>query len=185
MNSCVVSITIFQGYPYGNAQETLNAGGTYTYSCQHGPSECAGNMYEACAIEHYGNNSATTGQPKWWPFFYCLEKSGQAGVASVAQNCATSTGLNWSTISTCAGSNPPQGSPTDGNPFMHTIAVSTNNLVPPHQWTPWVVVNGSPLSQTQINSSLINIICSKYTGTKPSCCPATEEHTNTTLSFRD
>lgn len=39
-----------QIFPYGNARQTLNADGTYTFACQHGPVECYGNLIEVCAI---------------------------------------------------------------------------------------------------------------------------------------
>jgi len=171
MNSCAISITEFQAYPYGNAKEVQNADKTWTYTCQHGVNECNGNMYEECAIEHYGNYTLATGKPVWWNYFYCLEKSGQAGTASVAQNCATTNGMDWNMITTCASSTPSKGSTDDGNPQMHRIAVDTETLSPPHQYTPWVVLNGKPLSQADYNLPLINLVCNAYTGVKPSCCP--------------
>lgn len=171
MNSCAASITVFRAFPYGNAKEVHNADGTWAYTCQHGVAECQGNMYEGCGIEHYGNNSKTAGEPTWWKYFYCLEKSGSAGTASVAQNCANNNNISWQTVSTCAGSTPAQGSSTDGNPNEHTYAVATESLSPPHQYTPWVVLNGKPLSSADYNLSLISLVCNAYTGTKPSCCP--------------
>jgi len=161
----------FMTYPYGSAQEK-QSGGQWVFTCQHGTSECAGNMYEACAIEH--NKTVVAGNPNWFPFFLCMEKSGNAGSASVAQNCAKNNGQDWNTISTCAGSNPPQGSSTDGNPLMHGIAVATQSLVPPHEWTPWVVMNGKPLSQAQLSESLTKLVCNAYTGTKPPACKGFE-----------
>jgi len=177
MNSCAINITIFTAWPYGNAKEVENADQTWTYTCQHGTAECNGNMWEDCAIEHYGNDSLTqAGRPMWWTYFYCMEKSGQAGTASVAQNCASSSGLDWTTISNCATtSNPAKGSTDDGNPNMHRTAVRTENLQPPHQYTPWVVLNGKPISSSDYNLPLINLVCNAYTGTKPSCCPKTED----------
>jgi len=157
-------------FPYGNANEVKNADGTWRFSCQHGTEECIGNMYEACAIEHY-NKSDATNVPVWWGFFYCLELSGNAGNTATASNCASKNGIDWSIIQTCAGPSPDQGSSTDGNPLMHSIAVATINLVPPHQWTPWVVLNGSPLSQAQLDMSLTTLVCNAYTGTdKPPAC---------------
>jgi len=165
-------IMIFRSFPYGNANEKQNADGTWAFTCQHGVDECYGNMYEACGMEHYGNDSKTTGVPTWWKYFYCLEYSQNAGVASVAQNCATGSGLDWNVISTCAGSNPAVGSADDGNPEMHRIAVATNSLVPPHTFTPWVVLNGKPLSSAQLDLSLNTLVCNAYTGTLPACCNA-------------
>jgi len=129
-------------------------------------------MYEACAIEH--NNSTDSKHiPTWWPFFYCMEKSGSAGEEATASQCAKNNGLDWTVISTCSGSNPAVGSPTDGNPLMHSIGVATSSLQPPHQWTPWVVVNGSPLTEAQLDLPLTPIVCAAYAktcSTVPSGC---------------
>jgi len=171
MTNGVAMIMRLTSYPYGNAQEKQQADGSWTFTCQHGNNECIGNMYEACAQEHYPSLNATTYVPAWWNFFYCLELSGSAGNLGTAQGCANKNGIDWNIISTCAGSNPAVGSSTDGNPLMHQIAVATNSLVPPHQWTPWVVVNGSPLNQAQLSMSLTPIVCKAYTGTdKPAAC---------------
>jgi interferon gamma-inducible protein 30 len=163
----------FQDFPYGNANEVKNADGTYTYSCQHGVNECIGNMYEACAMEHYPAYDPVTNIPQWWNFFYCMEKSGTPYQTSTASNCAASGGLDWNVITTCSTTtNPAQGSTTDGNPYMHQIALATNNLVPPHQWTPWVTINGVALNQAQLDMSLLSILCTNYWPSgKPSCCP--------------
>jgi len=119
-------------------------------------------MYEACAIEHYNTTDKSGMYPTWWPFFYCLEKSANAADVTVVSNCATANGLDWNIIKTCAGSAPAVGTTSDGNPLMHNIAVATNNLQPPHQWTPWVVVNGSPLSSAQLDLPLVPIVCNDY-----------------------
>jgi len=155
-------------YPYGNAQEH-QSGGEWVFSCQHGSAECAGNMYEACTIEH--NKTVVKGVPNWFPFFLCMEKSGNAGSASVAQRCAADNGQDWSVINKCSGTDPTKGSSDDGNPLMHSIAVATNSLIPPHEWTPWVVLNGKPLSQAQLSESLTKLVCNAYTGAdKPPAC---------------
>jgi len=155
------AIIDFRSFPYGNAKETQNADGTWTFTCQHGVNECIGNMYEACAIKYY-NTTDSKHVPTFWPFFYCMEKSGNAADTTVASGCAKNNGLDWTVITTCAGSNPAKGSNDDGNPLMHSLAVATDSLVPPHQFTPWVVVNGVPLSSSQINLPLTPIVCKDW-----------------------
>jgi len=148
-------------------------------------------MYEDCAIEH-NNSTAPSGMyPTWWPYFLCMEKSGTAGEASTASNCATTNGLDFNAIKTCAGDNPAVGSSTDGNPLMHQTAVATNNLIPPHQWTPWVVVNNTPLTESQLDLSLIPIVCSAFKTacagqTPPSACGTYDAEfvSNTTLCYK-
>jgi len=174
-DASISAIMDFYVWPYGNAQESKNADGSWKYTCQHGTPECIGNMWEVCAINHY-NTSTSANVPTWWPFFYCMEKDNKAGVESVAQSCASSNGLDWSVISTCTGPN------TDGNDYgypsnalMHDVAIQTNNLQPPHQWTPWVVLNGKPLSQAQLDMSLMTLVCQAYTGPTPAGCKKMSE----------
>lgn len=175
MLNSVGSIVDFEMWPYGNAQETQYNSTYWHFSCQHGTNECIGNMYEACAIEHY-NGTDSNSVPYWWPFVYCLEKSGNAGNLNTAQNCASQNKIDWSVISACAGPQPQYGSYDDGNPLMHGIAVDTKNLNPPHQFTPWVIINGVPLTSAQISMSLTRLVCNAYTGTPPAGCNSFKEH---------
>jgi len=171
-------------YPYGNANEKQASNGTWIFTCQHGNDECIGNMYEACAIE-YNNSTGSDNVPTWWPFFYCMEKSGKAADTTTASGCAKNNGLDWTVITTCAGSNPAVGSDTDGNPLMHKIAVETNSLVPPHQWTPWVVVDGTPLTSPQIDLPLTPIVCSAYQKKNPATCTLPSACNKIALDYKD
>lgn len=162
MLSSVSEIVDFNLYPYGNARMTQNADGTWKFSCQHGVSECTANMYQACAMDQDPDPSS------WWPMVICMEKS--RNPVSAAQNCATNAGLNWEAILECAGDDPSQGSAEIGNPLMHGIGQATADLVPAHQWTPWVVMNGKPLSSSQLDKPLKDLVCGAYTGTKPAGC---------------
>eukprot|EP00808_Paulinella_micropora_P028858 g32536.t1 len=127
--------------------------------------------YEACAIGHY-NKINSSGIPYWFPFILCLEQSTTPGVSTVAQKCAASNGIDWKVIDACAGDTPQYGVDGDGNKLMHSFAQKTNNLDPPHQFTPWVVLNGSPLTQTQLELPLTAIVCKAYAGDKPAGCPS-------------
>lgn len=117
-------------------------------------------MIEACAIKYHNATS------DWFPFVNCIENSTEAP-GDVAAGCAKQVG--WtdydSSIMTCV-----KG--PEGNALMHQIALATKNLEPPHQWTPWVVVNGKPLTQGQLQQSLIHVVCNAYQGTKPPGCTA-------------
>jgi len=183
INTCGSIMDVYS-WPYGNANEVKTADGTWKFTCQHGSAECAGNMYEACGIEH-NNKTNTDGTPVWWKYFYCLEKSGNAGSATVAQNCANNNGLDWSVISTCAGSDPTVGSSTDGNPLMHNIALWTNALNPPHQWTPWVILDGTPLTQAQLDLPLLNLVCNEYTAKTKQTAKCCGGLTSNLISKRD
>lgn len=163
-------------FPYGNAR--TSGTGPWSFSCQHGKNECIGNMYQACAMEH-NNGTSAAGVPNWWPFVYCMENSRDP--VSSASKCASDNNVDWSAITTCAGSDPASGSADDGNALMHSIGEATNNLQPPHQWTPWVVLNGKPLSSAELDLPLYKLICKAYQGTLPSGCSKMAEK----LDFRE
>ena len=52
--------------PYGNAKRT-KVGDTWKFTCQHGVSECQGNMIATCAIKNFDF------YPQALPFIICLE----------------------------------------------------------------------------------------------------------------
>ena len=39
-------------YPYGNANQTQNPDGSWSFSCQHARKECLGNKLEVCVMKH-------------------------------------------------------------------------------------------------------------------------------------
>ena len=46
------------------------------------------------------------------------------------------------------------------------MALATEKLNPPHQYVPWIVVNGahSSSSENAIQNNMVNYVCSIYTG---------------------
>lgn len=151
--------------PYGNAKETESADGTYEYECQHGHSECVFNTIEACALTKI-QCSITA-----FHFIDCIERSDESrdpdqDYTKVAMACAKLTELSDSTmdaIQSCA-----IGS--EGNALEHEAAVLTDALDPPHQFVPYVVVNGehSDDVQNSISESLFDYVCNAYLGTNKS-----------------
>jgi interferon gamma-inducible protein 30 len=103
-------------------------------------------------------------QSDWWNMIACME-AGDA--VAVAPSCASKFGLNYASINACTSSQ-------EGAAFMTKIGQVTNALQPPHQWTPWVVINDKPLTSAQLGQSLIRLVCAQYTGTKPAACNAPE-----------
>lgn len=52
---------------YGNARQTQLADGSWSFSCQHGSSECYGNLMETCG------QSKLAGEREKLEFVFCLE----------------------------------------------------------------------------------------------------------------
>ena len=159
----------FDYIPFGNAKEITNDNGTYSFVCQHGTEECSGNMFEACAIEHNNATFIAGHIPIWWSFVSCLESQRNPGSAGAAKRCAKMGSVEWDVIKKCAGTDTTQGSTTDGNLIMHALAQETLDLDPPHQWTPWIVLNGVPLTQDELDLQLKDLVCKAYQGSYSGC----------------
>ncbi|NXD67791.1 GILT reductase, partial [Eolophus roseicapillus] len=142
-----LSITLV---PYGNAQER-NESGKWEFQCQHGPEECLGNMIETCLM-HEAKNFST-----YFPVIFCLESG--SSVTKNLEACLQvyAPQLDGARIAACV-----QGD--TGAALMHRNAQRTEALDPPHQYVPWVVVNGKHTDelQAQAEASLLGLICRLY-----------------------
>ncbi|NXA12988.1 GILT reductase, partial [Sapayoa aenigma] len=173
--------------PYGNAQER-NVSGKWSFQCQHGPEECLGNMIEACLM-HEAKNFST-----YFPVIFCMESGSSVTknleavctplhaspwgcpCAPRAHHMDISVPLTslcvpspWQClqvyapeldrdrIASCV-----QGD--TGVALMHHNAQLTNTLDPPHQYVPWIVINGKHTDelQAQAEASLLGLVCHLY-----------------------
>jgi interferon gamma-inducible protein 30 len=167
--------------PYGNAQETKTDSGSYEFECQHGPSECVYNTIETCALAKIDDPLMA------FQFIDCIERSDesrdpQQDYYKVAIACCELTKLPDSTIAKmeeCAVG-------MEGIQLEHEAAAKTDALEPPHQFVPYVVVNGvhSDDVQNAISDSLFDYVCGAYLGANKSpACPE-ERATNSSLLLR-
>ncbi|XP_064031312.1 gamma-interferon-inducible lysosomal thiol reductase [Pogoniulus pusillus] len=150
-----LSITLV---PYGNAQER-NVSGKWQFLCQHGPEECLGNMIETCLMHEAKNFSS------YFPVIFCLESG--SSITKNLEACLQvyAPQLDGGRIAACV-----QGDA--GAALMHHNAQLTQALDPPHQYVPWVVINGKHTEelQEQAQASLLGLICRLYQGEKPKAC---------------
>merc|ERR1719510_2474148 len=79
--------------PYGNAQQTPN-GDSWDFTCQHGPSECKGNMQQACILKYVPD------QDQFIPAIHCIEQSGDITSESNIAQCLRRNGAAEETINT-------------------------------------------------------------------------------------
>ncbi|NXR12774.1 GILT reductase, partial [Semnornis frantzii] len=132
------------------AQER-NVSGKWQFQCQHGPEECLGNMIETCLMHEAKNFSS------YFPVIFCLESG--SSVTKNLEACLQvyAPQLDLGRIAACV-----QGDM--GAALMHHNAQLTQALDPPHQYVPWVVINGKHTDelQEQAQTSLLGLICRLY-----------------------
>jgi interferon gamma-inducible protein 30 len=153
--------------PYGNAQEKDTESGGYEFECQHGPSECVYNTIEVCAL-------AKIECPKMaFQYIDCIERSDESrdpeqDYYKVAMTCCKLVNIPEDTVSQmeeCAVG-------AEGIQLEHEAALKTKALDPPHEYVPYVVVNGEHEDNVEnaISKSLWDYICRSYLG--PNKSPA-------------
>ena len=151
----IMNLTIV---PYGNAHET-KVGDKWKFSCQHGQEECYGNLIESCAIHFYPNTSIH------FPFIHCIEMQ-NTNPRESAPECAKKFDMDYGQIKSCADG-------ALGNSLEHEMALKTDALQPPHEYVPWVTLNGVHTKEIQSEAELglEGLICKMYHGTpKPEAC---------------
>ncbi|XP_076601276.1 gamma-interferon-inducible lysosomal thiol reductase [Chaetodon auriga] len=147
--------------PYGNAEEKPD-GQKYIFECQHGEQECLGNMIETCLL----NMTEMA-----FPIIFCMESS--SDVIKAAKPCLElySPELAWDTVMSCVKGDL-------GNQLMHQNALETKGLNPPHQYVPWITINGEHTDdlEEKAMASLFNLVCSLYKGAKVPACGGGQGH---------
>lgn len=141
--------------PYGNAQETP-VGDQWNFTCQHGPQECWGNLLESCTL-HFEKF------PTAFEIIHCAEVS--LYPIDAYQKCVTDFGGDYDQIHDCA-----KGSL--GNKLEHEMALKTEALDPPHNYVPWVTVNGVHTEDMEkaAEKNLLSLVCTTYQGQPPEEC---------------
>lgn len=136
--------------PFGNAAIDYE---TETVTCQHGESECEGNLWEMCAIDSYPDFS------DHWPFYNCMEGYGSRMLDNV-DTCATEAGLDYDTLSACFNDEDKAWE------LEQKFAALTPSY---HEYTPWVEVPTG--TELQVQAAFTYTVCANYEGTLPAGCP--------------
>ncbi len=111
-----------------------------------------------CLIYEANNRTET-----FWPAWTCME--GSEDPIKDAAKCVTQAGISWLKVNACATGDL-------GKFLVDAAANATEGLSPSHKFVPWVTVDGSPLSEDDLDN-LVAIVCKAYQGlTKPAVCNA-------------
>ncbi|XP_064393541.1 uncharacterized protein LOC135341013 [Halichondria panicea] len=139
--------------PWGNARLMTDG----KFECQHGKMECVMNTVMACVLNYYPD------QMQFWPFLHCIDQYKEKQDLKKAESCASETKLDWDQINTCQ-------SGDMGHKLELMFANVTNQLNPPHKYTPWITINGEHNNNAE-GDGMVKEICSAYTGSNvPAAC---------------
>jgi interferon gamma-inducible protein 30 len=135
----------FTLYPYGNGRLSGDS-----IQCQHGEDECEGNTILACMQDMYPISEERT--TNFVPAFVCMEE--ENGVPrDDFKKCATPNSLDYDKVMECA-----QGD--RGKKLALAAATNTEALNPPHEYAPWVTLNGAPMRDAAYD--LQSNVCDAY-----------------------
>jgi interferon gamma-inducible protein 30 len=151
----IFEITQFQLYPFGNGKIYRN-GRDVSFTCQHGESECQGNIIATCAIDLYPQIQSI-------PFAICLDTPSK-NWRSIGQRCAEAFDLDWNAIEQCTNSE-------TGHRAQYYTALATKAAGV--KSVPTLYVDGIEEDDFnfKIRDNLLEYICKAYSGniTIPAC----------------
>ena len=114
-----------------------------TILCQHGENECKSNLIEGCVKDALKDSAAD-----YWPFVHCFEgqdidRVNPDSPIKALDACVSETGLSASTVAAVKSC---MESPTASQAVLSKNAALTAALVPAHEGTPWLLVDGKSFS---------------------------------------
>ncbi|XP_076681632.1 gamma-interferon-inducible lysosomal thiol reductase 1 isoform X2 [Andrena cerasifolii] len=151
--------------PYGKASQTQDPGtGQWQFSCQHGASECEGNMAQACAINAIQNGEPVEGVQQLTAALVTCAMTSRYPPSAVPQ-CAKKVGLSddlQKSIDDCI-----------AGPLSKELLAANGDrtaaLNPALSFVPTITINGEYQSKALHN--FLKLICEQLQeGAKPSQC---------------
>merc|ERR1712243_76560 len=97
---------------YGGASTHGNAEDGYTFECQHGPRECAGNIVQGCTVHHVSDMMMQV------ELLNCMSAASKPEEAG--EECFTQFGADWAPVQK-AGGQAKTSAPLDGRPVLMVL----------------------------------------------------------------
>jgi len=135
--------------PFGKAHINKN-GDDYQFSCQHGPTECLGNIVHSCAIKYV---------PQPLPYIKCMMENNYEPM-KIGKQCANLLDIDWAVIEDCA--NGKEGRALHAEAGYQTLSDNKRGLY----FVPTIALNGAYDNQNLILKNLLAAVCNVYDVTK-------------------
>jgi len=135
--------------PYGKAQ-TYGEGSSLSFSCQHGPVECEGNIWHACAIKYIDNVDSRLN------FLNCMINNNY-NPYKAALRCSRRNTVDWANISNCAKGD-------EGKLLLSLAGERTHALRPWASFIPTIEVDGRQHQQWKLRDYFSDQLCKIYQG---------------------
>ncbi|CAG9822492.1 unnamed protein product [Phaedon cochleariae] len=134
--------------PYGKASSS-NESGKLVFTCQHGPQECYGNKFHACAISQNSVEESTE-------FVYCSLSSTEESPASdeTLERCSNSSGISWKALQSCYESG-------RADALLIKNGERTSAITPPLKFVPTIIFNDhfDQTNQDRSLRDLLSVVC--------------------------
>lgn len=148
--------------PYGKAMHSFNNKTLkYVFSCQHGPMECKGNKFQACALDQIDE------QDRKVNFVHCVMKSKNPSNMYYIETCATENNLDFTKVAACVASK-------QSDKLLAANGDKTWSLEPNLYYVPTIILNNSlQINQPNQRQALYNLkalVCDHINEPKPEIC---------------
>mmetsp|Transcript_31297 Transcript_31297/g.89815 ORF Transcript_31297/g.89815 Transcript_31297/m.89815 type:complete len:275 (-) Transcript_31297:118-942(-) len=146
--------SVSKGYLFWHPEKTNHS---YVYLCQHGESECLGNLIHMCA------KKVLVDPDKYMPLYFCMAAQPESVPEKSSYGCMEELSIEPEPIRDCV------QSPT-ANEEMFAVIQADVGLDPPRKYVPWVVLNGKHLEIQDGKADLRTAICSALGENAPESC---------------
>lgn len=155
--NAIPAAEVSEGYKFFHADLVEKDLG-YVFQCQHGETECFGNMVQACIMK-------VESEPKdYLPILFCMEAGAGEGdsLEKVAFECMKEQDIDVDEVLHCTQT-------AEANEMMFQISNYSNSLDPQRQYVPWVTIDGQHAAEAD-EGDLLGPLCRALTAPLPAAC---------------
>mmetsp|Transcript_47458 Transcript_47458/g.113895 ORF Transcript_47458/g.113895 Transcript_47458/m.113895 type:complete len:281 (+) Transcript_47458:113-955(+) len=146
---------ISKGYVFWHPEV---AGHKHVFRCQHGESECLGNLIHSCAIKLLAEPE------KYMPLIFCMAERTNHMPEKSSFECMEELGVDPEPIRNCVLT-------PEADDDMFTITQVDKSISPARQYVPWVMVDGNHIEVNDGKADLKQAICDVLGDKAPAGCP--------------